>query len=85
MEGAAHCRPSVAGFNDGMSALPGREPYAVPMMLYFKPPQARGQALRMDGTPVEIGRSEGGGACGVWVEANGAPVIEMAEAAPSAQ
>jgi ectoine hydroxylase-related dioxygenase (phytanoyl-CoA dioxygenase family) len=34
-------------------------------------------ALRMDGTPVEIQKSEAGGACGVWVEHDGSPVIEM--------
>ncbi|MDQ2732309.1 MAG: phytanoyl-CoA dioxygenase family protein [Armatimonadota bacterium] len=42
--------------------------------------QFYGMAFRMDGTPVEIARSESGGSCGVWVEANGMPVIEMAEA-----
>ncbi len=34
-------------------------------------------ALRMDGSPVELDVSEGGGSCGVWVERDGAPVIEM--------
>ena len=34
-------------------------------------------ALRMDGTPVEIPRGEAGGACGVWIEQDGSPVIEM--------
>jgi hypothetical protein len=33
--------------------------------------------LRMDGSAVELGKSEGGGACGVWVERDGQPVIEM--------
>jgi ectoine hydroxylase-related dioxygenase (phytanoyl-CoA dioxygenase family) len=33
--------------------------------------------LRMDGTPVELGVSERGGACGVWVEEDGRPVVEM--------
>lgn len=33
--------------------------------------------LRMDGSLVELEVSEGGGACGVWVEQDGAPVIEM--------
>jgi phytanoyl-CoA hydroxylase len=34
-------------------------------------------ALHMDGTPVELDKSVGGGACGVWVEQDGAPVIEL--------
>jgi phytanoyl-CoA hydroxylase len=34
-------------------------------------------ALRMDGTPIELGVSEGGGACGEWVEDDGEPVIAM--------
>lgn len=34
-------------------------------------------ALRMDGTPLELEDSPGGGACGVWVEQDGTPVIEM--------
>jgi hypothetical protein len=34
--------------NRCMSALLGREPYAVQTMLYFKPPGARGQALHQD-------------------------------------
>ena len=34
-------------------------------------------ALRMDGSPVELGASEGGGSCGIWVESAGNPVIEM--------
>lgn len=33
--------------------------------------------LRMDGTEVTLGTSEGGGACGVWVEQDGTPVVEM--------
>jgi phytanoyl-CoA hydroxylase len=33
--------------------------------------------LRMDGTPVELGISERGGSCGVWVEEDGRPVVEM--------
>ena len=33
--------------------------------------------LRMDGTPVEMGVSERGGSCGIWVDENGKPVIEM--------
>jgi phytanoyl-CoA hydroxylase len=37
-------------------------------------------ALRMDGTPVELGISERGGPCGVWVEENGEPVIAMQNA-----
>jgi phytanoyl-CoA hydroxylase len=35
-------------------------------------------ALRMDGSPVELGTSEGGGSCGIWVDMDGKPVIEMA-------
>jgi phytanoyl-CoA hydroxylase len=34
--------------NACMTALLGREPYAVQTMLYFKPPGARGQALHQD-------------------------------------
>ena len=34
-------------------------------------------ALRMDGSLVELGTSEGGGTCGVWVDETGTPVIEM--------
>ena len=34
-------------------------------------------ALRMDGSPVELEKSERGGACGVWVERDGEPVVEM--------
>jgi ectoine hydroxylase-related dioxygenase (phytanoyl-CoA dioxygenase family) len=34
-------------------------------------------ALRMDGTPLVLETSQGGGSCGVWVEQDGAPVIEM--------
>jgi len=35
-------------------------------------------ALRMDGSVIELGTSQGGGSCGVWVEEDGAPVIELA-------
>ena len=35
-------------------------------------------ALRMDGQPLELAISQSGGACGVWVERDGAPVIEVA-------
>jgi hypothetical protein len=31
----------------------------------------------MDGTPLTLKTSEGGGACGVWVEQQGAARIEM--------
>jgi phytanoyl-CoA hydroxylase len=34
-------------------------------------------ALHMDGSPVELDVSEGGGSCGVWVERGGERVIEM--------
>lgn len=34
-------------------------------------------ALRMDGTPVELGMSEAGGTCGVWVDENGQQIMEM--------
>jgi phytanoyl-CoA hydroxylase len=34
-------------------------------------------ALRMDGTPLELDVSTGGGACGVWVEHDGQQVVEM--------
>jgi phytanoyl-CoA hydroxylase len=35
-------------------------------------------ALHMDGTPVEIETSPGGDPCGVWVERDGHPELEMA-------
>ncbi len=35
-------------------------------------------ALRMDGRPLELAVSQGGGACGVWVERDGQPAIELA-------
>lgn len=34
--------------NECLTALLGREPYAVQSMLYFKPPKARGQAVHQD-------------------------------------
>ena len=34
-------------------------------------------ALRMDGTPLELETSQGGGACGVWVERDGVQVVEL--------
>ena len=34
-------------------------------------------ALRMDGSVVELETSERGGACGVWVNRDGTPVVEM--------
>jgi phytanoyl-CoA hydroxylase len=37
-------------------------------------------ALRMDGSEVSLDISDYGGPCGVWVEENGQPVIEMQEA-----
>jgi ectoine hydroxylase-related dioxygenase (phytanoyl-CoA dioxygenase family) len=37
-----------ARINAGLTALLGREPYAVQTMVYFKPPGARGQALHQD-------------------------------------
>ena len=36
-----------------------------------------GPALRMDGSEVELGASQGGGACGVWVDQEGRPAIEL--------
>jgi ectoine hydroxylase-related dioxygenase (phytanoyl-CoA dioxygenase family) len=33
--------------------------------------------LRMDGTPLELTISQGGGECGVWVERDGVPVVEL--------
>ncbi len=33
--------------------------------------------LRMDGTPVELGVSEGGSECGVWVDEENGPVVAM--------
>ena len=33
--------------------------------------------VRMDGTDIEFGESEGGDKCGVWVEHEGTPAIEM--------
>ena len=38
---------------------------------YFHP------ALRMDGTPLRLGVSEGGGPCGEWADADGVPAIAM--------
>jgi phytanoyl-CoA hydroxylase len=35
-------------------------------------------ALRMDGSVIDLGTNEGGGACGIWVDEEGKPVIEMA-------
>jgi phytanoyl-CoA hydroxylase len=35
-------------------------------------------ALRMDGSVIELGTSEGGGSCGVWVDRDGRPEIELA-------
>jgi len=34
-------------------------------------------ALRMDGRPLELEISQGGGSCGVWVEHDGRQVVEM--------
>jgi phytanoyl-CoA hydroxylase len=34
-------------------------------------------ALRMDGQPLELAVSQGGGACGVWVERDGQQVVEL--------
>ena len=36
-------------------------------------------ALRMDGSELALGISEGGSPCGVWVDRDGAPVIEVQE------
>jgi phytanoyl-CoA hydroxylase len=36
-------------------------------------------ALRMDGSEVSLDESERGGPCGVWVEQDGTPVVEMQE------
>lgn len=38
---------------------------------FFKP------VLRMDGSVIELGESEGGGPCGRWVEVDGSPMVEM--------
>jgi phytanoyl-CoA hydroxylase len=38
--------------------------------------------LRMDGTEVELGISERGGPCGIWVDHEGESVLEMVEVAP---
>ena len=37
--------------------------------------------LRMDGEEVTLGESERGGSCGVWVEQDGSPVVEMVQPA----
>jgi len=37
--------------------------------------------LRMDGEEVTLGESERGGSCGVWVEQDGTPVVEMVQPA----
>ncbi len=42
-------------------------------------------ALRMDGTQVKLGTSQGGGSCGIWVDQEGSPVIEMAGIEAGAQ
>ncbi len=42
-------------------------------------------ALRMDGTPVALGTSAGGGPCGVWVEQDGAPAIALSGRFPAAE
>ena len=34
-------------------------------------------ALRMDGRPLDLVVSQGGGACGVWAERDGQPVVEL--------
>ena len=39
--------------------------------VWYKP------ALRLDGTEVEIGESEWGGRCGVWVDQDGKPEVEL--------
>jgi hypothetical protein len=31
----------------------------------------------MDGSEIDLGESEAGGACGTWVEQEGAPVLEL--------
>ena len=36
-------------------------------------------ALRMDGTPIHIEGGSVGGACGVWVDVDGTPVIEITD------
>lgn len=38
---------------------------------YYQP------ALRMDGSPLELDVSEGGGACGEWADVDGAPTIAL--------
>lgn len=43
---------------------------------YYRP------VLRMDGSEVEVGASEGGGPCGVWVDRDGTPVAEILEEGP---
>ena len=35
-------------------------------------------ALRMDGSVIELGFGEGGSSCGIWVNEDGTPMIEMA-------
>lgn len=34
-------------------------------------------AIKMDGSPLELDESQGGGSCGVWVEQDGGNVVEM--------
>jgi len=41
--------------------------------------------LRMDGAEVKLGVSTRGGPCGVWMEKDGRPVVEMTEVALSGQ
>ena len=40
--------------------------------------------LRMDGSEVDLGRSEGAGPCGVWADRDGRRVVEMVRPAPAA-
>ncbi len=39
-------------------------------------------ALRMDGSEITLGTSEGGGECGVWVEKDGAPALALQSSRP---
>ncbi len=35
--------------------------------------------LRMDGSPIEIDKSASGSQCGIWVDQDGKPVIEVSD------
>src|SRR5687768_9909956 len=64
--------------NECLTALAGREPFAVQTMLYFKPPRARGQALHQDNHYLRV---QPGTCVAAWMaldpcdEENGCPEV----------